>query len=420
MDCPPVGAGATIDPDTFDIPATDAATVPIQDAMAHLRCLTQTEAPENFIKRAEVAPVFASLEEPEDLEILAAVDPFAKLLGWIPPDASLKDTLDMLSVDLVLGFYVTDENVLYVVTDTDELTPLAQATVAHEWVHALQQKSFDIDKMGDDVGDFDFDAAGALSALVEGDATYFEEEFTAEYFSRSKRARAIDEELSMATLSAAELFELEALLVDQLMPYLYGPDFVESFLADGGEPPLADLYADPPTTSAEILHPALYAAGFEPSDVAMPDVAAALGGAWAETMDGTWGEFSTANMIAALGGVRAESELTLVDGWRGDKLTGWQSGPGLTVAIASAWSDERKANDVRRRLQSVLDASDVGTAQGDFVEVAPNRYFRVTATCSETLVLMTSDPAAATALGPVEAAGSTCDTSGGGSGGPKI
>lgn len=403
-DCPPLGSAADIDPEQMEIPATPEAMQPIKDATAHLRCLPQAVAEQQVIPRSEIEPTFDRTEEPDERELQGKVDPFAKLLGWIPADTSLEEVLDTLTLDLVLGFYIPQENRLYIVNEGELLTPLAQATFAHEWVHALQQPAFDFEKLQDDLPDFDFDGSSAVAALVEGDALYFEDEFVDEFFSREKRNEKNRDEQETGSQDPTEFVDVLPLLFDMLMPYLHGPKFIEAVIGDGGSPPLTDVYARPPKTTTEILHPELYKDGFKAQQVNLPDIAGTLGPDWTASMDGTWGEYSTANFIGGLAGTFADRELTLVDGWQGDHLGFWQNGGSNVAAIATAWAEPDKASDVRHRLQGIFQST--GASRGEFYEFPGDRYYRVTSTGNETLILMTNDPAAAEALGGVASDGS--------------
>ena len=398
--CPSLGAGADIDPDQFEIPATEAAVQPIADAMASLRCLPQAEAETQFIGRGEMKLVISEFEEPEDLELTEQTEPLVHLLGWIPPDADLKGTLDELSEGLVLGFYIPKANRMYVVSDSAELTPLDQTTFAHEWVHALQQKAFDIEAMQDSLDDFDFDGGGALISLVEGDASLFGDEFSDEFFSQAKRTEAAREETNMAGLSQADVLAVLPLIVDITMPYEYGPNFIESVFREGGDPPLAAIYARPPKTTAEILHPELYSSGFTPVSVSAPDLSAVLGSGWSQTMRGTWGEFSMANLIGSLSGSFASRELTVVDGWRGDVLEFWRNGPASAGAIKTTWDGPDSASAVRARLDTGFQRN--GRAVGGGVYEYPNsRFYSISSSGSDTLFLMSSDLETAKALAAI-------------------
>jgi len=91
------------------------------------------------------------------------------ILGLIPADTDLFELYLNLFTEQVLGLYDPETDQLYVIADRGEFGPLEESTLAHEYVHALQQQHFDIQSLGESA-EVDLDASVALSALVEGDA----------------------------------------------------------------------------------------------------------------------------------------------------------------------------------------------------------------------------------------------------------
>lgn len=395
LTCPPAPDPAP-NPGEIDIPADPAAIEPILAAVASLRCLEGANVVPTFITREEAPAVLQSTETPEDLEEMARLEPIARLLGWIEPGVSLYDAAKELTTGLVLGFYVPTTDKLYVVTEDGAVTPLAQRTTAHEWVHALQDAKYDLEAVRDAIPDDDLDASGALTAVVEGDAVHYENKFADEYFSEKKRKAAVEEELDLGT-EAMDSIELGPLLWDLLMPYQYGPAFVRELLP-GGTPPLQDVYQRLPRTSAEILHPELWEEGFTPEPTDLPDFASTLGPAWARTFDGTWGEYSTANTLAGFAGTIAERELTTVEGWRGDRLQLWTSGASAMLALATTWDSESTAGDFVEGMRAAL-GEDGESEPNGFYAFDDGRHCRVTGGGRITVLLCSNDAATATALG---------------------
>src|SRR5206468_3682505 len=79
----------------------------------------------------------------------------------------------------IAGFYDErpERRRLYVVSDTQTLTPLNQVVLAHEMRHALQDQSADVHAVVPEaIGDFD-DRRLAYLAVLEGDATLIMERF---------------------------------------------------------------------------------------------------------------------------------------------------------------------------------------------------------------------------------------------------
>jgi Zn-dependent peptidase ImmA (M78 family) len=76
--------------------------------------------------------------------------------------------LDLLT-EQVLGYYDPEQDELFVVSDADGISPLAEFTLAHELVHTIQDQHYDIEQVRFyDQGDADRDTAAV--AVLEGDA----------------------------------------------------------------------------------------------------------------------------------------------------------------------------------------------------------------------------------------------------------
>ena len=396
-------------------------------ATAALRCLPQATAATEFVGRDAARALINAAVSDEDRAEIARITPIATLLGWIDPGDDLLAEARALSGGLVLGLYATSADRLYVVTEDAALTPTAQRTLVHEWVHALQDDSYGLDTLRDAVPDDDLDRAAALSAVIEGDAEYTSQRYTQRWFDDAKRRAAADEELTLGGSLGAEVTR-GPLLWDLYFPYLYGPAFVRGIAESPGPQgnglgggrsdaavgaqsdaavgaQMSELYGRLPVTSTEILHPERYRAGFRAETVPSPLLADVLGAGWTQTFDGTWGEYSTANLIAGFSGASAGGELTVVDGWRGDDLAVWRSPTGAAaLALSTRWVDAATAERFAERLRTAMGFK--GTAGTEMAEgtgagswrFADGRTCRVTVDGRASLVTCTDDPVAASAL----------------------
>ena len=102
-----------------------------------------------FMTREELAASLIEDLEEEREEILKS-EALLKILGMIPQDADLYQMLLDLYGEQVVGFYDTETQELYMIKDIEEITPLEEVTLAHEYVHALQQQYFDIHTLGEE------------------------------------------------------------------------------------------------------------------------------------------------------------------------------------------------------------------------------------------------------------------------------
>lgn len=398
--CPP-GPVRPPDPDKLDILAEAVALAPITQAVTHIRCLPAVLIGPKFTTRAELSVILDETEDPDDVAELERVEPIAVLLGWIERGTNLHDEFRKLADALVLGFYDPRTKALYVVTADGEVTSLVQETLAHEWVHALQDGKYGLEKLDDAVPDDDFDRSGALSAVLEGDATHYQEAFTAENFSPDKLRAAREEEFGMAATSGADI-KPGPLLSDLMMPYMQGPGFIADVVGGEGFPPLEKLYGRLPITSTEILHPDLYKEGFRPEPTDSPDLGVKLGADWAGVVDGTWGEYSTANTISGFSGTAVEQELSVVDGWHGDNLRLWRSGEQGVLALTTKWDTQSTQRGFLDRMHAALLRS--GTeGQDGFVHFPDDRACSVSGAARVSTLICTDSATAVAALGGPEA-----------------
>jgi hypothetical protein len=150
-----------------------------------------------------------------------------------------------------------------------DLTPGLQVTLVHELTHALQDQSFDLDKV-------DEGSSGeqtAFRALVEGDAINVEEAFTSHGLS-PQDLRGYEDELAEQIDEAEQgTADVPGVLAATFgAPYDLGGPLVLGLLNDGGNARLDEAFDDPPTTEEHLFDPLTYLdmerdEGGEPEDV---------------------------------------------------------------------------------------------------------------------------------------------------------
>ena len=98
-------------------------------------------------------------------------------LGLIPDGFDLLDFYHRLYAEQIAGYYDSDTKDMYVVKGKD-FGGIERMTYAHEYTHTLQDQNYDIRnglKLDDDYCKSDAERCTAVTALLEGDATYTEE-----------------------------------------------------------------------------------------------------------------------------------------------------------------------------------------------------------------------------------------------------
>jgi hypothetical protein len=248
-----------------------------------------------------------------------------KLMGLIPPNLDYTEAAFKLLEEELAGFYSPVQKEMYLVED---LPPeLAEVTLLHELVHALQDQTWDLEarsKYRPGEGDKSF----ARSALAEGDATraMLEPMLSVRGATPNEEDELFEQLFSTAgAKSATTPRYLQRSLV---APYLFGVKFVNQLKREGGWPKVNAAWQKPPLTSQQIMHVEHWKKYTQPVNVAAPNAAALgrAGGALASLVkldEDTAGELGLALVLDEwLGGKTAHGFAT---GWRGDRGAMWAS-----------------------------------------------------------------------------------------------
>ena len=177
---------------TLTPPTTPSPTIPlsllatldiIQARTAELRGLELLEEVDrSFLARDELeAFLVADLEE-EDREDLLKVQQVMAILGLISQDTDLY-------AEQILGLYDSETKQMYLIGEPDRFGPLAEVTLAHEYVHALQQQHFDFHALREAIEE-DPEALDGLTALIEGDAYLHSFDYISAFLTPEEREQA--------------------------------------------------------------------------------------------------------------------------------------------------------------------------------------------------------------------------------------
>ncbi len=174
-------------------------------------------------------------------------------MGLLPAGSSLEQMELDLQAGQVVGFYDPVSKGLYVLSDSGGVGPTEKLTFSHEYTHALQDQNFGLDKLATDTPD-QGDRDLARTALPEGDATLTMTLWAEKYLSLGELLAIAGESLSGP--QADQLATAPAILRQTLMfPYQDGLSFVQGIYNSGGWAAVDKLYANPPDSTSQILHP---------------------------------------------------------------------------------------------------------------------------------------------------------------------
>lgn len=297
------------------------------------------EMPLNFLDAREMRGLLRAL--------YLERDPDARLLPYMAVGL-LPDVAVSVEAHEAAGVYVAEQDQLYILLGERGGSLDDQTVLAHAYVHALQDRAFDLAAL--DIRPLTTDSALAYQALVEGDA------MLAAAFYRYRDPAAADwNALTELILRAEQPGYGEALDGDaawiglRRFPYWEGRYFVAALFESEGWGAVNRAYADPPRSTEQVLHPERYLERDVPEAVRVPDLEAALGEGWTLLLRDTLGEFVIGLLLdETLPGLTAWSA---ADGWDGDTFIVWEREGGARAWVwRTVWDDTAEAVEFEQAL----------------------------------------------------------------------
>ena len=237
------------------------------------------------------------------------------LLGLVPPGTDIRELLDAVTGEQVIGYYDPRTKRMRIVSGNGADSPaLVDITLAHELTHALEDQVFGLKEPE---GGTD-DESTAYTALLEGTASFVDGEFTTCCVDPGALLLG-----SVGALGAAEGLEKLPPYIQRtlLFSYTAGKDFVTDLHRAGGWKLVnAALRSQPPVSTEQIIHPEKYAPFEPPLDVKLR-MKPLLGDGWERSAGGSLGEADTSEILR-LGDAGAAPGAAA--GWGGGRYELWQ------------------------------------------------------------------------------------------------
>jgi hypothetical protein len=204
----------------------------------------------------------------------------------VPEDRAVADVFDELYGGSVQGYYSPGADRIVIVSDAE--TPrIDRATLAHELVHALQDQHFDVP------GATTRDGSWARQGVTEGDARYVERlyerrcrdasgegEGEGSGVTTDRDGNANASGSGNPTWSCVPRPEAgsggggnpanQGVFLTIYVPYAEGPALVHAVRERGGWAAVNRMYANPPASTEQVIHPATYPDD-EPTAVSVAD-----------------------------------------------------------------------------------------------------------------------------------------------------
>lgn len=243
------------------------------------------------------------------------------LFGLLARDFDLYELFVELYSEQIAGFY-DDETKEMVVVQGEEFAGPERMTYAHEYTHALQDAQYDLEnglKLDDETCEQDSEYCAAVTALIEGDASFTETQWFLEHSSLKDKREVVQfyQEYESPIFDDMPAFLQE----DMIFPYVKGLEFVNYLFENGGYDAVDEAYRNPPVSTEQILHPERYPDD-KPIKIELEDFSTLLGDGWEEIDRNTFGELYTYLMLALpineTWALSEEVALDAAEGWGGD------------------------------------------------------------------------------------------------------
>ncbi len=330
--------------------------------------MTRTELGEEMIHQMETEYT------PEELKLMEAS---YKVMGLIPNDLNIRDTITKLLTEEVGGFYDPRTKKMVLVREDDKPEPsffgklfgaspafdkeAQKVTLSHELTHALQDQLYGLLAMQKSI-EKDDDMLLAFSALVEGDATLvmFGEMGRQEGDIRSMTE--MEPEAAQFMFSLMKSFlpiaggktyrNSPRIFRDSLVfPYFQGMVFNLHLSRQGGFRGVHRAYDSPPTSSEQILHPEKYLKDRdEPMQFEFTDLDSAVPEGWKLLGGNCLGEFQTDILLK-----NVPNSIQASSGWDGDRYEVFE-GPNDRLAMiwATTWDSEQDAKEFEQAYRKYI------------------------------------------------------------------
>lgn len=274
-------------------------------------------------------------------EAFDKLERFYVALGLLPADVNLQDVYLGLLDSQVAGFYDPETKTMNVIPITGDsvgsrMSFTEEITYVHEFNHALQDQYFDLNTLMSSDVEMQPDRSLAVTSLVEGDATATMTVYAQNVEMQNPFAAIgmLIEGVQAGNLSLPS--GIPPILLDELLfPYDAGLNFILALYKSGGYDAINAAFANPPSTSEQILHPAKYIAGEGAQAVTLGEASAALGEGWQPVWESSLGEFYLrAHLETELSDTEASAAAA---GWGGDDFRVYAGGDQLAWELRLTW-----------------------------------------------------------------------------------
>jgi hypothetical protein len=323
------------------------------------------EVKKRLTSRDEVVAFLTKHMKDEDVKRLQRSELVLKKFGLLPRDFDLEKLLVSLLREQIAGYYDPKTKTVNLLdwVPVDQQEPV----MAHELTHALQDQAINLNrwmKKGDkDLGEIRKDPTpqdiendeidDSREAVVEGQAEAMMLEYELAPLGKSivdspELVETMEAQMSDGTDDSTVFKDAPIFLRESLtFPYSYGLNFIVALMEKGGrQKAFADVLANPPYTTRQIMQPETYLSGERIEPMPVADFRRDFKD-YSKFDIGAMGEFDVAVLIEQYAGKKTSGEL--YPEWRGGYYYAARpkkdTGAPLGLFYASRWSSAEKASE---------------------------------------------------------------------------
>jgi hypothetical protein len=296
-----------------------AAADEVLQEMSQITGLAQRTPVKKTLRSREEIRAYVIREMNEDKEPAERYNSArsAEALGLLPAGFDLDNFMVDLLTEQIAGLYDPKTEEFYL---ADWIAIEDQRMVmAHELTHALQDQHYKIEAWVKAARPND-DAELARESVLEGSAMAAMIDYLLLDKGLSiKDVPDIDPNMMVGDLGDTPLMKKAPMFLrDSLIfPYIAGLTFSSNILKPSGWSAMPRVFAKPPVSSQQIMHPALYKTGKIPAVVTLPDVGNLLGAEYSKLEDNVLGEFGWKEVLKQF--LDDDRAAPLAAAWQGDR-----------------------------------------------------------------------------------------------------
>ena len=264
----------------------------------------------DVISQDQLVDKFSASVSFQTLEDIHASHSLMVLLGLLDGEENLEEIVLDARLRSISGFYVPEEMKFYVLGgDEGELGVSEIITLCHEYVHALQDQSYGLREMEQNISNGD--ERLALRAVVEGEAQVVSHAYFDRYLS------PLQQQSYWGGMNV-DNDQDDIVFIGDVFTYVEGEKFLNAVAPGGYWPSIEAVFITPPSSSEQVLHPDKYLEGSDPPlEVDIPDFSDLLGSSWGAIAENVMGEFHIRAYLA--GHISPTAAELAAAGWGGDR-----------------------------------------------------------------------------------------------------